>query len=81
MVGKFSPLIEELVGHGLDDTEIEFLFQEQLDYMEWPNRIQSCASVGENLELGGMLSSAIKKQIGVKSKVIDINQYEKCCNI
>ena len=44
--------------------------------MEWPNRIQSCASVGENLELGGMLSSAIKKQIGVKSKVIDINQYE-----
>jgi DNA-binding transcriptional regulator YhcF (GntR family) len=74
--GKVQSLIEELVGHGLDDTEIEFLFQEQLDYMEWPNRIQSCASVGENLELGGMLSSAIKKQIGVKSKVIDINQYE-----
>lgn len=73
---KVQALIEELVGHGLDDTEIEFLFQEQLDYMEWPNRIQTCASVGENLELGGMLSSAIKKQIGVKSKVIDINQYE-----
>lgn len=74
--GKVQALIEELVGHGLDDTEIEFLFQEQLDYMEWPNRIQTCASVGENLELGGMLASAIKKQIGVKSKVIDINQYE-----
>ena len=74
--GKVQALIEELVGHGLDDTEIEFLFQEQLDYMEWPNRIQTCASVGENLELGGMLASAIKKQIGVKSKIIDINQYE-----
>lgn len=74
--GKVQSLIEELVGYGLDDSEIEFLFQEQLDYMEWPNRIQSSASVGENLELGGMLASAIKKQIGVKSKVIDINQYE-----
>lgn len=73
---KVQALIEELVGHGLDDSEIEFLFQEQLDYMEWPNRIQTCASVGENLELGGMLASAIKKQVGVKSKVIDINQYE-----
>lgn len=74
--GKVQALIEELVGHGLDDTEIEFLFQEQLDYMEWPERIQTCASVGENQELGGMLAGAIKKQVGVKSKVIDINQYE-----
>jgi len=32
------------------------------------NRIQSCASVGENLELVDAFSSAIKKQIGVKSK-------------
>jgi DNA-binding transcriptional regulator YhcF (GntR family) len=74
--GKVQALIEELVGYGLDDSEIELLFQEQLDYMDWPDRIQTCASVGENNELGGMLASAIKKQVGVKSKVIDINQYE-----
>ena len=73
---KVQQLIEELVGYGLDDNEIELLFQEQLDFMEWPNRIQTCASVGENDELGGMLSYAIQKQIGVKSRVIDIEQYE-----
>lgn len=73
---KVQALIEELVGYGLDDSEIELLFQEQLDFMEWPDRIQTCASVGENLELGGMLSSAIQKQVGVKSKVIDIEMYE-----
>lgn len=73
---KVQALIEELVGYGLDDNEIELLFQEQLDYMDWPDRIQSSASVGENLELAGMLSSAIKKQVGVKSRVIEVNQYE-----
>ena len=73
---KVQALIEELVGYGLDDSEIELLFQEQLDYMEWPDRIQTCASVGENRELGSMLASAIKKQVGVKSKVLDITQYE-----
>jgi DNA-binding transcriptional regulator YhcF (GntR family) len=73
---KVQALIEELVGHGLDDGEIEFLFQEQLDYMDWPDRIQTSASVGENLELAGMLASAIKKQVGVKSRLLDINQYE-----
>lgn len=73
---KVQALIEELVGYGLDDSEIELLFQEQLDFMEWPDRIQTCASVGENMELGGMLSSAIQKQVGVKSKVIDIEMYE-----
>lgn len=73
---KVQSLIEELVGYGLDDSEIELLFQEQLDYMDWPDRIQTCASVGENLELGGMLSSAIKKQVGVKSRVLSVDQYE-----
>ncbi len=73
---KVQSLIEELVGYGLDEAEIELLFQEQLGFMEWPNRIQSCASVGENQELASMLSSAIKKQIGVKSNVLDVDQYE-----
>ncbi|HBQ59226.1 MAG TPA: GntR family transcriptional regulator, partial [Balneolaceae bacterium] len=55
---------------------IELLFQEQLGFMEWPDRIQTCASVGENHEMGRMLSDAIQKQVGVKSQVIDINEYE-----
>lgn len=73
---KVQALIEELVGYGLDDSEIELLFQEQLDFMDWPDRIETCACVGENLEIAGMISAAIKKQVGVKSKVIDITQYE-----
>lgn len=73
---KVQALIEELVGYGLDDSEIELLFQEQLDFMDWPERIQTSASVGENMELGSMLASAIKNQVGVKSKVITVNQYE-----
>ncbi|WP_018127209.1 GntR family transcriptional regulator [Balneola vulgaris] len=73
---KIQSLVEELVGYGLDDAEIEILFQEQLDFMEWPDRIQSCASVGENNEMASMLSSAIKKQIGVKSKTLSLDEYD-----
>ena len=73
---KVQVLIEELVGYGLDEAEIELLFQEQLDYLDWPNRIQSCASVGENMELGGMLASAIRAQVGVKSRVIEVSEYQ-----
>jgi DNA-binding transcriptional regulator YhcF (GntR family) len=77
---KVQALVEELIGYGLDESEIELLFQEQLGFMEWPDRIQTCASVGENQELGKMLSDAIKKQVGVKSQVIDIDQYENAAN-
>ncbi len=74
---KVQALVEELIGYGLDESEIELLFQEQLGFMEWPDRIQTSASVGENHEMGRMLSDAIKKQVGVKSQVISINEYEK----
>ncbi|MFN1834680.1 GntR family transcriptional regulator [Balneola sp. MJW-20] len=74
---KVQALVEELIGYGLDESEIELLFQEQLGFMEWPDRIQSSASVGENRELGKMLSDAIKKQVGVKSDVIAVDEYEK----
>lgn len=73
---KVQALVEELVGYGLDESEIELLFQEQLGFMEWPDRIQTCASVGENLELARMLSDAIQKQVGVKSKVLEADEYE-----
>lgn len=74
---KVQALVEELIGYGLDESEIELLFQEQLGFMEWPDRIQSSASVGEITELGRMLSDSIRKQVGVKSDVINVDEYEK----
>lgn len=73
---KVQALVEELIGYGLDESEIELLFQEQLGFMEWPDRIQTCASVGDNPEMARMLSDAIKNQVGVKSKILDVNQYD-----
>lgn len=74
---KVQALLEELIGYGLDESEIELLFQEQLGFMEWPDRIQSSASVGEITELGRMLSDSIRKQVGVKSDVINMDEYDK----
>lgn len=74
---KLRKLLEELIGYGLDESELDELFQEQLSYMEWPDRIESCASIGETNELGKMLSEAIKKKVGVRSQVLNKNQYNK----
>lgn len=74
---KVQALVEELIGYGLDESEIELLFQEQLGFMEWPDRIQTSASVGVTSELGNMLADAIKKQVGVKSRVITIQEIDK----
>lgn len=60
-------LIEELIGHGLDEAEIEAVFQEQLLMQEWPERIQSVVSVGETEELAQMLSLAVRREVGVRS--------------
>ncbi|HKK47070.1 MAG TPA: GntR family transcriptional regulator [Balneolaceae bacterium] len=74
---KMRKLLEELIGYGLDESEIDELFQEQLSYMEWPDRIETCASIGETDELGKMISEAIKKEVGVRSKVLNANQYNE----
>ena len=74
---KVQALVEELVGYGLDDSEIELLFQEQLDYMDWPDRIQSCACIGENKEMASILSTAIRTEVGVKSEQLTVTDYEK----
>ena len=74
---KVQLLIGELVGYGLDDSEIELLFQEHLDFMDWPDRIQTSASVGVNAEFGAMIADAIKQQVGVKSKVLTVQDYEQ----
>lgn len=72
---KMKLLLEELVGYGLDEREIEALFEEQVNFMEWPDRIQSCASVGDTKEIGSMLAEAIRRQVGIKSKVMQADHY------
>jgi DNA-binding transcriptional regulator YhcF (GntR family) len=73
---KFQMLLEELIGYGLDESEVEAIFEEQISFMEWPDRIQSIATVGETIELAKLLSDSIKNQIGVKSSVIKASEYD-----
>ncbi|TNE73057.1 GntR family transcriptional regulator [bacterium] len=70
---KMKQMLEELVGFGLSEEEIETVFEEQLTYMEWPSRIERSASVGMNEEHARMISGAIEKAIGVKSESISWN--------
>lgn len=74
---KIKELIEELIGYGLDESEVETLFAEQISYLEWPDRIQSCATLGETKELATILSLSIKDQVGVKSDALSISDYDK----
>lgn len=77
---KFRHLLEELIGYGLDEDEVDELFQEQLSYMDWPSRINTCASVGKSKEVAIMLGEAIRKQIGVKSSVITTDEIGQSVN-
>lgn len=74
---KLKNVMEELVGYGLDESEIETLFAEQVSYMEWPDRIQSCATIGETRELATILSTSIRDQVGVKSDTLSLEDYDK----
>ncbi len=74
---KMQGLLEELIGYGLDEKEIEAIFEEQISYMEWPDRIQSIATVGETKELAKLLSDSIKNQIGVKSVPLSADDYDE----
>lgn len=74
---KISALLEELIGYGLDEGEIEALFEEQISFLEWPDRIQSSASMGETAELGRMLSDAIQRQVGVRSSVLQADRLNE----
>jgi len=77
---KMRTLLEELIGYGLDEVEIESLFEEMMGFMEWPDRIQSSAAVGETEEMAKMLSEAIRLQVGLKSSVLDVNRYDEAVN-
>ncbi len=67
---KINKLLEELIGYGLDEAEVEAIFEEQVSFMEWPERIQTIATVGETAELATLLSDSIKNQIGVRSRIL-----------
>jgi len=65
---KMRVMIEELIGYGLDESEIETLFEEQLMFQEWPDRIQASVVIAETKELAQMLSEAIRRQVGVRTE-------------
>ena len=65
---RIRTVLEELIGNGLDDEEIETLFQEQLGFVEWPSRLESCASVGGTKEHAAMISRAVFEEVGIKSE-------------
>jgi len=77
---KFRELLEELIGYGLDEEEVETLFQEQLNFMDWPERISSCATVGPTYEIAQMISAAIRGEVGIKSSTILAEDYVKTVN-
>ncbi len=77
---RFRTLLEELIGYGLDENEIETLFEEQLSYMEWPDRLESCATIGATSEHAAMISRSIQKQVGIKSSTLTIDEIDKTVN-
>ena len=74
---KINKLLEELIGYGLDEAEVEAIFEEQVSFMEWPERIQTIATVGETAELAKLLSDSIKNQIGVKSRILLATDFDE----
>jgi len=77
---RIRTVLEELIGNGLDDDEIETLFQEQLGFVEWPGRLESCASVGVTHEHAAMVSGAILREVGIKSETITPDEPGKRVN-
>ncbi len=77
---KFRALLEELIGYGLDEEEVETLFMEQLSFMEWPERLNTIACVSETKEIAGMISDAIKQEIGLKTSLLSIEESAKIVN-
>lgn len=77
---KMRQLLEELIGFGLNEDEIESIFEEQLRFIDWPERIQSCATLASNKEIGDQLSRAIKLQVGVTSETLTPDQNTRFAN-
>lgn len=70
-------LLEELISYGLDEEEVEGLFDEQLSYMEWPERSESNAVVAETLEISQLVQIALRKQVGIKSSAMTLKKLDE----
>lgn len=77
---RMRELLEELIGYGLNEEEVQTIFDEQSSYLEWPERYQNCATLAESTEIGRMLSIAIFEQVGVKSDVLNIENRSEMVN-
>ncbi|RCL67911.1 MAG: GntR family transcriptional regulator [Rhodothermaeota bacterium MED-G64] len=73
---KMRAVIEELIGYGLDEGELETLFEEQLLYQEWPNRIQRSVVIAETEEIANMHAEAIKREVGVRAEAMTITSLD-----
>jgi DNA-binding transcriptional regulator YhcF (GntR family) len=64
---KMKAIVEELIGYGLDEDEIEAIFEEQLSFAEWPARLERTLVLAETAELAQMLALALREQVGIRS--------------
>src|SRR5690606_3236593 len=66
---KMRQILEEMIGYGLSEDEIETIFEEQLRFVDWPERLESCATLGNNREHADLVARAIKSKVGVSSEL------------
>lgn len=74
---RIRVMLEELVGFGLNEDDIETLFDEQLSFIEWPERNEANGVVGETEEISEMISLALRRQIGIKSNYITLENLDE----
>lgn len=77
---KVRVLLEELIGYGLDEDEIETVFEEQLNFLELPERRESVATVMPTRELAAMLARALRRQVGLKTTILTTRDFDKAIN-
>ncbi len=77
---RMRQLLEELIGYGLNEEEVEEIFGEQLEFMEWPGRLEKCASVGVSEEHSEMIARSIRRQVGIDSDRLTIDQASRAVN-
>lgn len=77
---RIREVLEELIGNGLDEEELETLFQEQLGFVEWPARLENCAAAGQTQEHAEMVARAIFSEVGIKSDTITADDVARRVN-
>lgn len=75
--GMMRKILEELIGYGLDEDEIEMLFEEQLEFAELPGRSDRNVVIAESMELAVLLVKSLRRQVGVLSKALTLDEAER----